>query len=96
MAAVLCGGGWLIVDHTSQDPLAGQGQPVPVITATPTAPEPTWEPPNMYLDPQPDLEIRHELEEWALKSAGVAAPTKSHCDFPAGFSGGKACGFPAP
>ncbi|GAA1582771.1 hypothetical protein [Actinoplanes couchii] len=83
----------MIVEHVSQDPLAGLGQPVPAMTATPEAPEPTWEPPNMYIDPQPDLEIRHELEERVLKAAGVAAPTTSRCEFPAGFSGGKAAQF---
>lgn len=48
----------------------------------------------MLTDPRPELEIRHELEEWLLKSAGVAAPMKSRCDVPAGFSRSGSGRFP--
>ena len=48
----------------------------------------------MLTDPRPELEIRHELEEWLLKSAGVAAPMKSRCEPPPGFTGGQSATFP--
>jgi hypothetical protein len=93
VVAVLCGAAQLITKITSRDPLAGKGQPVAAISAKPSAPAPTWEPPNMLTDPRPELEIRHELEEWLLKSAGVAAPLKSDCDAPKQFSGTQAATF---
>jgi hypothetical protein len=92
--AVLCGAAQVITKITSRDPLVGLGQPVAAVSGTPSAPAPTWKAPNMLTDPRPELEIRHELEEWLLKSAGVAAPMKSRCDEPAGFSGGSAAEFP--
>lgn len=94
VVAVLCGVFQLITKITSRDPLAGLGQPVAGISGTSAAPEPTWEPPNMLTDPRPELEIRHGLEEWLLKSAGVAAPMKSRCDVPARFTGAQAAKFP--
>jgi hypothetical protein len=94
VVAVLCGAAQLITKITSRDPLAEKGQPVAAIAAKPPVPAPTWEPPNMLTDPRPELEIRHELEEWLLKSAGVAAPLKSDCDVPGRFSGSQAATFP--
>ncbi|MFI5934147.1 hypothetical protein [Actinoplanes sp. NPDC051494] len=94
VVAVLCGAAQLITKITGRDPLAGKGQPVAAVGTTPSAPVPTWAPPNMLTDPQPTLEIRHELEEWLLKSAGVAADLKSACKAPAGFSGAQAVTFP--
>lgn len=91
--AVLCGAAQVITRITSRDPLAGQGQPVAAVAGTPSAPAPTWSPPNMLTDPQPELEIRHELEQWLLTSAGVAAPTKSRCDVPERFTGANAASF---
>jgi hypothetical protein len=94
VVAVLCGVAQLITKITSRDPLAGKGQPVAAVSATPSAPSPTWTPPNELTEPRPELEIRHELEKWLLKSAGIAAPMKSRCNTPAGFSGGQAATFP--
>ncbi len=92
--AALCGAFQLITAVTSRDPLAGLGTAVPAASAIPSAPVPTWEPPNQLTDPRPELEIRHTLESWVLESAGAAKPTKSSCDVPDDFTGNTPASFP--
>lgn len=93
VVVALCGLFQLITKITSRDDLAGLGTPVPAASVTPSAPSPTWQPPNELTDPNPELQIRHDLESWVLESAGVAKPTKSSCDLPSGFNGGAAATF---
>ncbi|GAA1618059.1 hypothetical protein [Actinoplanes couchii] len=93
VVVALCGLFQWITKITSRDDLAGLGTPVPAASTTPSAPAPTWQPPNELTDPNPELQIRHELESWVLESAGTAKPTKSSCDLPGRFTGGSAATF---
>jgi hypothetical protein len=65
----LCGIGQLITRYFARDNWVAGVRPIAAPTATAT-PVPTWTPPNMFIDPQPVLEIRHDLEGRVLKAAG--------------------------
>lgn len=77
--AGLCGIGQFITNMLNADDWADLGQPVAPSTV-PASPKPTWQPPNEFVDPQPVLQIRHQLESWVLTSAGVARPMRSSCE----------------
>ncbi|MEJ3749787.1 hypothetical protein WEI85_41835 [Actinomycetes bacterium KLBMP 9797] len=79
LCAGLCGVGQLITNVLNQDDWEGLGEPVPAATL-PATPTPSWKPPNEFVNPQPVLRIRHQLEVWVLASAGVTRPMTSGCD----------------
>ena len=77
----ICGVGQLITNFLNQDDWEGLGEPVPAVTP-PASLKPSWQPDNQFVNPQPVLEIRHQLESWVLASAGVVRPMSSTCDQP--------------
>jgi hypothetical protein len=79
LCAGLCGVGQLITNVLNQDDWEGLGQPVSSSTL-PATPTPSWKAPNEFVNPQPVLQIRHQLEVWVLASAGVVRPMTSRCD----------------
>lgn len=79
LCAGLCGVGQLITNLLNQDDWEGLGQPVSSSTL-PATPTPSWKAPNEFVNPQPVLQIRHQLEVWVLASAGVVRPMTSSCD----------------
>ncbi|WP_433389820.1 hypothetical protein [Micromonospora sp. KLBMP9576] len=88
LCAGVCGVGQLITNVLNQDDWEGLGEPVPANTLA-ASPTPSWEPDNEFVNPQPVLEIRHQLESWVLASAKAVRPMTSKCDQP-GFTGRQA------
>ncbi|MFC4105163.1 hypothetical protein [Micromonospora zhanjiangensis] len=73
----LCGVGQLITNVVNQDDWEGLGQPVPA-SSLPASPKPTWLRPNIF-GSGADEQIRYDLEQQVLSSAGVQKPTTSRC-----------------
>lgn len=79
VCAGLCGAGQLITNLLNADDWENLGEPV-AASSLPPSPKPSWTPPNQFVNPQPLLHIRHDLESRVLASAGVVAPMTSSCD----------------